>query len=70
MQKIYISGSGGMLGEALYSVFKENYKLKCSDIDQNEDWIDYLDFRNLNEYRNDVITFSPEYLFILVLLQT
>ena len=63
MQKIYISGSGGMLGEALYSVFKENYKLKCSDIDQNEDWIDYLDFRNLNEYRNDVKNFSPEYLF-------
>lgn len=63
MKKIYISGSGGMLGDALFHVFKNNYQLKCSDIDVNEDWISYLDFRNLNEYKNDVKSFSPDYLF-------
>lgn len=63
MKKIYISGSGGMLGDALFHVFKNNYQLKCSDIDVNEDWINYLDFRNLNEYKNDVKSFSPDYLF-------
>lgn len=63
MKKIYISGSGGMLGDALFNVFKNNYKLKCSDIDLNEDWITYLDIRNLIEYRKDVKIFSPDYLF-------
>ena len=63
MKKIYISGSGGMLGDALFNVFNKNYKLKCSDIDVNEDWISYLDFRNLKEYKNDVKSFSPDYLF-------
>ena len=37
--KIYIAGCGGMLGEAFYKVFTEDYELKCTDIDPNENWI-------------------------------
>ena len=43
-KKIYISGSGGMLGEAFYKVFNNDYILKCTDIDVNEDWLSYLNF--------------------------
>lgn len=54
-----------MLGEAFYKVFKEEYDLKCTDIDVNEDWLSYMDFRNYKEYREDVLAFEPDYLFHL-----
>ena len=65
MKRIYIAGAGGMLGKAFYEVFIEKYKLHCSDIDVNENWLTYLDFRNLESYRNDVKSFKPDYLFHL-----
>jgi len=65
MKKIYIAGAGGMLGEAFYKVFKDNYELKCSDIDVNEPWLDYLDFTNRDAYIEDVTSFQPDYLFHL-----
>jgi len=63
MKKIYIAGCGGMLGQALYKRFKENYELKCTDKDVNEKWISFLDFRNFEEYRKDIEEFKPDYLF-------
>lgn len=63
--KIYMAGCGGMLGEAFYLNFKDDYDLKCSDIDLNEDWLEYLDFRDFSSYRKSVIDFNPNYLFHL-----
>ena len=63
--KIYIAGCGGMLGEAFYSVFGQDYDLKCTDIDVNDDWLSYLDFRDLDSYKKDVESFQPDYLFHL-----
>ena len=57
MKKIYIAGAGGMLGEAFFKVFSINYKLYCSDINVNEKWISYLDFRNYTKYKEDVLNF-------------
>jgi dTDP-4-dehydrorhamnose reductase len=65
MKKIYIAGCGGMLGEAFYTIFSREYDLKCSDIDVNEDWLSYLDFKDLDSYKNAVTSFSPDYLFHL-----
>jgi len=65
MKRIYIAGCGGMLGEAFYHQFRDNYTLKCTDIDVNEEWISYLDFRDLNTYRQDVRDFKPDFLFHL-----
>jgi dTDP-4-dehydrorhamnose reductase len=64
-KKIYIAGCGGMLGEAFYKVFGEEYDLKCTDIDVNENWLSYMDFRDYDGYLNDVSTFKPDYLFHL-----
>ena len=64
-KKIYIAGSGGMLGEAFYNIFKNDYELKCTDINVNENWINYLDFRNYDKYYKDVINFKPDFLFHL-----
>ena len=62
-KKIYMAGAGGMLGEAFYGVFKEDYDLRVTDIDVNESWISYLDFRDFETYEKDVKSFAPDYLF-------
>jgi len=54
-----------MLGEAFYVQFKEDFQLKCTDIDVNEKWLSYLDFRDFTAYRKDVLEFKPDYLFHL-----
>lgn len=62
-KKIYMAGVGGMLGEAFYMQFKDNYVLACSDINLNEEWLTYLDFRNYEDYKKAVEAFQPDYLF-------
>jgi dTDP-4-dehydrorhamnose reductase len=64
-KKIYIAGCGGMLGEAFYTQFKEDYEIKCTDKDVNEDWLTFLDFRDFDAYKKDVEEFNPDYLFHL-----
>ncbi len=64
MKKIYIAGAGGMLGEAFHKKFSD-LELKCTDIDVNDDWLSFLDFRDLNAYRKDVRAFTPDALFHL-----
>lgn len=54
-----------MLGEAFYHVFRDRYDLKCTDKDVNDSWLSFLDFREFEEYRRDVIAFKPHYLFHL-----
>ena len=63
MKKIYMAGVGGMLGEAFYEKYKVEYELMCSDIDVNEEWLHYLDFRNEKDYRKAVTDFNPDFLF-------
>ena len=64
-KKIYIAGCGGMLGEAFYKQFGDLYELKCTDKDVNDTWLSYLDFRDFDAYRKDVLDFKPDYLFHL-----
>lgn len=54
-----------MLGEAFYQQFKTDHEVKITDIDVNESWISYLDFRDYEAYRSDVLSFKPDYLFHL-----
>lgn len=64
-RRIYIAGCGGMLGEAFYRVFGEGFELRCTDKDVNETWLSFLDFRDADAYRSDVVAFRPDYLFHL-----
>ena len=63
MSKIYIAGCGGMLGEAFYKIFNQSYDLMCTDIDINEEWLTYLDFRNYEKYFDSVCNYEPNWLF-------
>jgi len=53
-----------MLGEAFHKQFADA-DLKCTDIDVNDTWLSYLDFRDLDAYRHDVRVFKPDALFHL-----
>ena len=65
MKRIYMAGSGGMLGQAFHGVFNASHELKCTDKDVNEPWLSLLDFRDFDAYRKDVEAFKPDYLFHL-----
>jgi dTDP-4-dehydrorhamnose reductase len=64
-KKIYIAGCGGMLGEAFYTQFNDDYTIKCTDKDINEPWLSFLDFRDFEAYKKEVMDFKPDYLFHL-----
>ena len=63
MVKIYISGCGGALGDALYEEFKDSYALRCTDIITDEPWLSRIDITDEKAYRKDVEQFSPDILF-------
>jgi dTDP-4-dehydrorhamnose reductase len=65
VSRIYIAGCGGMLGQAFHDEFNRDAELRCTDIDVNEEWLSYLDIRDLSRYRDDVTAFLPDYLFHL-----
>lgn len=60
--RIYIAGCGGMLGEAVHKVFDFEHEIRCSDIDLNVPWLNYLDFRDFNAYKAEVEGFQPDLL--------
>jgi dTDP-4-dehydrorhamnose reductase len=62
-KRIYIAGAGGMLGEAFYRIFKNDYDLKCTDKNVNESWLGFLDFRDFEAYKENVEQFQPDFLF-------
>lgn len=64
-KRVYMAGAGGMLGEAFYRVFNDEYEVKCTDKDVNADWLTFLDFRDFENYKQDVTAFKPDYLFHL-----
>jgi dTDP-4-dehydrorhamnose reductase len=63
--RIYIAGSGGMLGEAMHRVLSERHVLKCTDIDLNAPWLEMCDFRDFAAYSESVEAFRPDMLFHL-----
>nr|HPZ88506.1 sugar nucleotide-binding protein [Flavihumibacter sp.] len=64
-KKVFMAGAGGMLGEAFYKIFKEEYEVLCTDKDVNAPWLSFLDFRDFDEYKKQVKAFKPDYIFHL-----
>lgn len=60
-----MAGAGGMLGDAFYKQFRNDYQLYCTDKDVNATWLSFCDFRDLEEYKRQVLSFAPDYLFHL-----
>jgi len=64
-KRIYLAGCGGMLGEAFRDVLGSRHTLRCTDIDVNAGWLSFLDFRDFEAYRREVLEFKPDYLLHL-----
>jgi len=45
-KRVYIAGCGGMLGEAFFKQFNDVYEIKCTDIDINSPWLQFLSVEN------------------------
>ena len=54
IKNIYISGCGGMLGDAFYKIYSKNFNLRCSDKIVDEPWLHKLDFTNYLQYFDEV----------------
>lgn len=68
-KKVYIAGCGGMLGSDVYSVFKDNgYDVLATDIDLNDDWLEYGDVRDYEEIRKQIVKFNPNIIINLAAL--
>ena len=63
--RIYIAGSGGMLGEGVHRVLSEHHELRCTDIDLNAPWLEMCDFRDFAAYKASMEAFAPDMLFHL-----
>lgn len=66
--KIFITGCGGMLGEAVYSIYSDICVVKATDIDVNEKWLSYLDVRDYQALQKEILTFQPTAIFHLAAL--
>lgn len=60
--RIYLAGVGGMLGEALHKVLAKRHELLCTDIDVNEPWLSFSDFRDFSDYERNFSAFKPDIL--------
>jgi len=63
MKKILITGCGGMLGDAIYNEFNENFDVLATDIDLNEKWLIYLDVRNFYKVEKFIKKYKPNFVF-------
>ncbi|MGD9954059.1 MAG: NAD(P)-dependent oxidoreductase, partial [Burkholderiales bacterium] len=58
--RVLITGSGGMLGNAVYPYFASRYKtIRATDKDVNESWIELLDIREGTELRRAFADLRP-----------
>ena len=61
--KIYIAGSGGMLGDGFYNLLNKDHEIYCVDKKITDIWQEPLDFTNKKDYERSVEKFNPDWLF-------
>ena len=61
LTKVYVAGCGGMLGSALYQILvKNNVVVFATDIDVNEEWLQFGDVRDYFNIKQQIRNFSPD----------
>src|SRR5262245_54256438 len=58
--RVYVAGCGGMLGDAVYSVFNKIATVKATDIELTEPWLEYADVRSYHDIRKSIVDFKPD----------
>lgn len=60
LERIYVAGCGGMLGQAVHAACSAVAEVVASDLDPRADWLDQLDVSDLDRFRAAVETFRPD----------
>ena len=69
IKKIFVTGCGGMVGSSLYSCLREKgYNAKFTDKDVNESWLEFLDVRQFDEVKTQILAFKPDAIIHLAAL--
>ncbi|MEK7180172.1 MAG: SDR family oxidoreductase [Patescibacteria group bacterium] len=63
-----ITGSGGMLGEAVFEVFKDICHVYASDINLNTSWLEHLDVSSAKDVATYLHNIKPNYIIHLAAL--
>ena len=67
--RVYVAGCGGMLGDAMYARLQRcGATIKATDINCNENWLEYGDVRDLASIRKSIIDFEPNLIINLAAL--
>ena len=66
--RVVVTGCGGMLGEAVYDVFKDVCNARFSDIDLNVPWLERLDVRVSKDVAAYLTEVKPNYIVHLAAL--
>ena len=68
-KRILITGSGGMLGDALLPIIKSNFThVLATDIDVNTSWLEKLDVRDISQCEKIITSFAPDIVIHLAAL--
>ncbi len=68
INRILITGCGGMLGSSVYSHLSKKYDVLATDIDLDEEWLSHLDVRDLESSREIAKKFRPDIILHLAAL--
>lgn len=66
--KIFITGCGGMLGEAIHNTFSQIATVLCTDIDLNSPFLTFGDVRDYSSMKKLISDFSPDLIIHLAAL--
>jgi dTDP-4-dehydrorhamnose reductase len=66
--RIYVAGCGGMLGQAVHSLFSSVAEVRATDIDLNEPWLSHADVRDFESVARSVRDFRPDAILNLAAL--
>lgn len=66
--RVVATGCGGMLGEAVYEVFKDVCDFHSSDIDLNAPWLERLDVRSAKDVSTYLSKVKPNFIIHLAAL--
>jgi len=68
-ERVLITGAGGMLGGDVYRTFSDAFDaVLATDIDTNEEWLDYLDVRDLAACEKLCASYNPDLILHLAAL--
>ena len=63
--RVYLVGSGGMLGEAVFNHFNAGYETRATDLTPRADWLGQIDAANFDQLSHDVRDFGADLLINL-----